>query len=335
VTSSAKLPGEFELIARYFAPLAKGFAGAYALLDDAAVITTQPGQQLVAKTDAIVAGVHFPADEAADLVARKALRVNLSDLAAKGAVPRCYMIDLVLPGTTTEDWVAAFASGLEQDQRTFGMHLIGGDTNMTPGPLTIAVMALGDIPNGKILRRGGARAGDMIFVTGVIGDASLGMAALHGALSELDTTTAGLLIDRYRLPVPRVELGPRLIGLASASIDVSDGLVADLGHICEVSGLGAVVEASRVPLSSAARATIAGDISRLDMALTGGDDYEILFTAAPAATDKIGDLSRASGVPITTIGHMCDVPRATQERVVVLDAAGEPMKLARRGWVHF
>jgi len=335
VKSGSNLPGEFELIARYFAPLARDFPGAYALRDDAAVITPTPGWQLVAKTDAIVAGVHFLPDDPADLVARKALRVNLSDLAAKGAVPRCYMLDLILPDTTTEDWIAAFASGLAHDQQTFGVHLIGGDTNSTPGPLTIAIMAFGEVPSGQILRRGGARPGDTIFVTGAIGDAALGLAALHGALPELDATTAGMLIDRYRLPAPRVDVGPRLIGLASATIDVSDGLVADLGHICEVSGLGAVVEASRVPVSPAARAAIASDVSRLETALAGGDDYEILFTAAPAATGKIDELSRASGLPITAIGQMLEEPSATQERVVVLDAASQSLELARRGWAHF
>jgi thiamine-monophosphate kinase len=158
---------------------------------------------------------------------------------------------------------------------------------------------------------------------------------LHGDLPELDATTAGMLIERYRLPAPRVNVGPRLIGLASATIDVSDGLVADLSHICEVSGLGAVVEASRVPLSPAARAAIAGDVSRSEAALAGGDDYEILFTAAPAASGKIDELSRASGLPITAIGQMLEEPSATQERVVVLDAAGQPLELARRGWAHF
>jgi len=157
LSAGSSLPGEFELIARYFAPLSKGSAGAYGLKDDAAVVTPTPGQQIVAKTDAIVGGVHFRPDDPADLVARKALRVNLSDLAAKGAVPRCYMLDLILPGTTTEEWVAAFARGLAQDQKTFRVHLIGGDTNATPGPLTIAVTALGEVPNGQILRRGGAR----------------------------------------------------------------------------------------------------------------------------------------------------------------------------------
>jgi thiamine-monophosphate kinase len=335
LSAGFSLPGEFELIARYFAPLSKGFPGAYGLQDDAAVVTPTPGQQIVAKTDAIVAGVHFLPDDPADLVAQKALRVNLSDLAAKGAVARCYMLDLIMPSSTTEDWVAAFARGLARDQETFGVHLIGGDTNATPGPLTIALMALGEVPNGQMLRRGGARAGDTIFVSGTIGDATLGLAALRGALPELDAAAAGHLIDRYRLPVPRVGLGPRLIGLASATIDISDGLVADLGHICDVSRLGAVVDAARVPLSDAARRAIGGDRTRLEAALTGGDDYEILFTAPPEAAGKVEQLSREIGLAITPIGEMCAEPSDGRDRVVVLDEPGRPMELTQRGWEHF
>ena len=250
------LPGEFELIARYFAPLAKGFPGAYGLLDDAAVITPAAGHELVAKTDAIVGGVHFLPEDPPDLVARKALRVNLSDLAAKGAIARAYMLDLMLPKRSVEAWIAGFAHGLAQDQDEYGVHLIGGDTDSTPGPVTIAIMAFGEVPTGRIIRRGGARPGDTIFVTGTIGDAALGLEVLRGRLPELDTASAGFLVDRYRLPLPRVTVGPQLIGLATAALDVSDGLIADLGHICEVSDLTAIVEAPRVPLSPAARAAI-------------------------------------------------------------------------------
>ena len=257
------LPGEFELIARYFAPLAKGFPGAYGLLDDAAVIAPPPGHELVAKTDAIVGGVHFLLDDPPDLIARKALRVNLSDLAAKGAVPRAYMLDIMLPKTVTEEWIAAFARGLAQDQDAYGVHLIGGDTDSTPGPVTIAIMAFGDVATGRMIRRGGASAGDTVFVTGTIGDAALGLEVLRGALPNLDTHAASVLVDRYRLPRPRVTLGPRLIGLASAALDVSDGLLADLRHICEVSELAALIERPLVPLSTAARAALAISPARI------------------------------------------------------------------------
>jgi thiamine-monophosphate kinase len=196
-------------------------------------------------------------------------------------------------------------------------------------------MALGEVPNGQMLRRGGARAGDTIFVSGTIGDATLGLAALRGALPELDAAAAGHLIDRYRLPVPRVGLGPRLIGLATATIDISDGLVADLGHICEVSRLGAVVDAARVPLSAPARSAIGDDRTRLEAALTGGDDYEILFSAPPEAVSRVEQLSREIGLAITAIGRMCAEPSDSRGRVVVRDEVGSPMELTQRGWAHF
>lgn len=315
------LPGEFELIERYFAPLARGFPGAYGLRDDAAVIAPAPGHELVAKTDAIIAGVHFLPDDPPELVARKALRVNLSDLAAKGAIPRAYMVDLMLPRTLDEAWVAAFARGLAEDQDEYAVHLIGGDTDSTPGPVTIAVMAFGEVPAGRMIRRAGARAGDTIYVSGTIGDAALGLEALRGALPGLDARVAGFLAGRYRLPQPRVALGARLAGLVSAAIDVSDGLVADLGHLCEASQLAAVVESSRVPLSPAAQAVLAARPELIGTVLTGGDDYEILFTA-PA---------QAPGVPGTPIGRMEAAPAG----VTVLDRRGQRLALARAGWSHF
>ncbi|OGA60867.1 MAG: thiamine-phosphate kinase [Betaproteobacteria bacterium RIFCSPLOWO2_12_FULL_65_14] len=323
-----RVAGEFELIERYFAPLARRYAGAFGLLDDAAVITPAPGHELVVKSDAIVAGVHFLPEDPAELVARKALRVNLSDLAAKGAVPRAYMLDLMLPRTVTEEWIAAFARGLAQDQTEYGVHLIGGDTDSTPGPVTIAVMALGEVPAGRMMLRGGARAGDTVFVTGTIGDAALGLEVLRGALAGLDRQAAAFLVGRYHLPLPRVTLGPQLLGLASAAIDISDGLVADLGHVCEVSGLAAVVEAARVPLSAAARAVLAASPERITTVLTGGDDYEILFTARAAAAGVLD-------VPITPIGRMHAPAAGSEDRVAVVDARGQPLALGRRGWAHF
>lgn len=325
-------PGEFELIARYFAPLARGHAGAYGLLDDVATIAPAAGCELAAKTDAIVAGVHFFADDSADLVAKKALRVNLSDLAAKGARPLAYLIDLILPDDTDEAWIAGFARGLAEDQAEYGIHLVGGDTDRTPGPLTVAVTALGETTLGRTIRRGGARAGDALFVTGTIGDAALGLMALRGGLPNLSPADKGFLGGRYRLPQPRVELGPRLIGLASASIDVSDGLVADLRHLCEVSGVGAEIAAARVPLSQAAQAAIDGERARLVAALTGGDDYEILFTAPKEAAAAIARLAAEVQVPITAIGETVAAPRPA---VTVLDATGRALPLAAEGWTHF
>jgi thiamine-monophosphate kinase len=335
VNRGSGLPGEFELIAHYFAPLAKGFPGAYGLLDDAAVITPAAGHELVAKTDAIVGSVHFLPDDPPDLVARKALRVNLSDLAAKGAIARAYMLDLMLPYSTVEAWVAGFAHGLALDQDEYEVHLIGGDTDSTPGPVTIAIMAFGEVPTGRIIRRGGARPGDTIFLTGTIGDAALGLEVLRGRLPQLDAASAGFLIDRYRLPQPRVTVGPRLIGLATAALDVSDGLIADLGHICEVSDLTAIVEAGRVPLSPAARSVIAAEPERLATALTGGDDYEILFTAPQAVVGELAELSHTLGIAITAIGHMSTPSAGAEKRVTVMAADGPLLRFASDGWRHF
>ena len=325
---------EFALIAKHFAPLAAGFAGAYGLVDDVAVIAPAPGHELVAKTDAIVAGIHFFADDPADLVAKKALRVNLSDLAAKGAVPRAYLLDLIVPRDVEESWIAAFARGLAADQAEYRIHLIGGDTDMTPGPATIAITALGEIATGRVIRRGGAAIGDGVYVTGSIGDGALGLKAVRGELPELEPRAAGFLIDRYRLPRPRVALGPHLVGIVSASLDVSDGLVADLRHLCEVSRVAAIVAAARVPLSPAARAAIRDDGDRLKAALTGGDDYEILFTAPASAAPAIAALSARLGVAVTAIGEI--VPRTPDGGdVVVLDASGNAVPLDREGWQHF
>ena len=336
IMSKPSMPDEFELIARYFAPLARGFPGAYGLLDDVALITPASGNELAVKTDTIVAGIDFLPDDPANLVARKALRVNLSDLAAKGAAPRTYLLDLVLPNTVDEAWIADFSAGLAHDQAEYGIHLIGGDMSSTSGPITIAVTAIGEVPIGRVIRRGGAQAGDTVFVTGTIGDAALGLSVLRAALPSLDAASAAFLVDRYRLPQPRVSLGPQLIGIATAALDVSDGLVADLRHICAVSRLSAVIETRLVPLSPAARVAIDDDPERLATTLTGGDDYEILFTGPPAATARVGVLSRLFDTPIAPIGCMMALlSGGAQPGVVVLDNVGRPLSFASEGWTHF
>jgi thiamine-monophosphate kinase len=323
------------LVARHFAPLARAFAGAYGLLDDAAVISPGSGNELVVKTDAIVASVDFPPDTAPDLIARKVLRVNLSDLAAKGALPRAYLLDLLLPVTVDERWIAEFAAGLKRDQAEYGVHLIGGDLSSTPGPVAIAVTVFGETPIGRIIRRGGARADDTIFVTGTIGDAALGLAALRGELVELNDDSRGFLVDRYRVPQPRVTLGPGLIEVATAAIDISDGLIADLRHLCDVSRVDALVEAKSVPLSPAARKAIASDPQRLETALTGGDDYEVLFTAPPDAAERISELARSAGTAITPIGRMTHSLQGHASHLVVLDDGGRPISFTAEGWTHF
>ncbi len=316
------LPAEFEFIARHFRALAG--PGALDLADDAAAFLPPPGRLLVAAADAMVQGVHFLPDDPADSIARKLLRVNLSDLAAMGACPLGYLLTLALPPDRTEPWFDGFCAGLAADQAAFGLYLLGGDTTATPsGPLVLSLTILGHAAPGGILRRDGAAAGDRLWVTGTVGDAALGLAVLQGRLRE----AGGELVDRYRLPRPRLGFGAGLHGIASAAIDVSDGLVQDCGHLCRGSGLAATLDASLLPLSDAARA--AGP-AWLETCLTGGDDYELLLAVPQDREADLLALSRRTGVPVTRIGAM----RAGASRVRVLDAAGGEVRLARPGWSH-
>ncbi|MGH6952604.1 MAG: thiamine-phosphate kinase, partial [Alphaproteobacteria bacterium] len=316
------LPDEFALIARFFRPLAAGEPGAFALTDDAAVIAPPPGCELVVTTDMVVAGVHFLPDDPARLVAKKVLRVNLSDLAAMGARPRAYLLAAAFPRTLGEDWLAEFAGGLGEDQAAFGVTLIGGDTTATDGPLTLSVTALGEVRAGSAIRRAGARAGDSIYLSGTLGDGALGLRVLTGGLAGLPEAARAALVGRYRVPEPRVSLGVRLVGLAHAAIDVSDGLMADLGHIAEASGVAAEVEASTLPFSSAARAALEADPALLAAALAGGDDYELLFTVDPGSDSSVRELSDALGLALTRIGRV-----RAGAGVRVLDRSGAPIAL--------
>jgi len=326
----ADRPGEFALIERYLAPLAKSCPGALSLTDDAAVLQISAGQDLVVTKDAVVAGVHFLEGESPDVVAARALRVNLSDLAAMGARPTVYLMALALPPSIDAAWLEAFAAQLAEDQGTYGIALAGGDTVATPGPLTISITALGEVQAGGALTRSGAQAGDRIFVSGTIGDAGLGLAALKSQLGKASDQDVTAAVRRHRFPEPRLSLGQRLVGLANAAIDVSDGLVADLRHICDASGRGAEILAAAVPMSEAVEAHIAAEPSWRAEALTAGDDYELLFTAQPGAADEVISASRAAGVPVTDIGIVIE-----DGGVTVLAGDGKPMKLDAGGYAHF
>lgn len=318
------LPGEFELIRRYFAPLAAGFPGALGLEDDAATYQPPAGHELVLTADALVEGRHYLADDPADLIARKMLRVNLSDLAAKGAKAVGYLMTTALGPGIDEAWIAKFTQGLAADQREFGVSLMGGDTVATPGPTTLSVTALGIVPQGKALRRKGARVGDKLYVSGTIGDGALGLKVLRGALFDLDPAQRGMLADRYHLPRPRMKLGAALLGHAHAAMDISDGLAADAGHIAEASRCGIVIHADRVPLSAAAQEALARDLELLPEILTGGDDYELLFTAAELQP------AWSTAAPVTEIGEI-----VAGEGVRVLDRDGNEIALTSRGFQHF
>lgn len=328
----AGLPGEFDLIARYFRPLAAGMPGALGLEDDACTYLPEPGQELVLTADALVSGVHFLPEDPPGLVARKMLRVNLSDLAAKGATPVGYLMTTAFPRETDEAWVAAFAAGLALDQAEFGISLMGGDTVATPGPLSLSVTAIGQVPAGRAIRRNGARPGDVVLVSGTIGDGALGLRVLRGDLIGLAGAARDILAGRYRLPQPRVELGKALLasGLVHAMMDVSDGLVADLRHIADASRVGAVLDAARVPLSEAAAAVLADDTELLPLLLTGGDDYELLLTAAPDSVGPLLEVAGRAGTPLTPVGRI-----VAGTGLGVMDRDQQPVILGGEGFRHF
>jgi thiamine-monophosphate kinase len=322
--------GEFELIASLFAPLARKEPGAFGLTDDAAALTPKPGHDFIITTDAIVEGVHFLAGDPPDTIAQKALRVNLSDLAAKGARPRAYLLTAVLPANINDAWLKAFAAGLKRDQERFAVTLVGGDTVATPGPLTVNIAAIGEAESGRMLRRAGAQIADDVWVSGTVGDAALGLRLLKGEDLGLDAKRGRALIESFRLPEPRLAVGQGLVGLAHACLDVSDGLVADLGHIANVSDMGIEIEAAEVPLSPAAAAVIAAGRASLADLLTAGDDYELAFTAPASSRQRLAALAAKTSVPLTRIG------KAVKGRAVnVRDRNGMLMPLPRTGYTHF
>ena len=326
--------GEFGRIARFFRPLAAGFPGALDLTDDAAIIAVPPGHELVVTTDAIVAGVHFLPDDPPRDIARKALRVNLSDLAAKGARPLAYTLTLALGRDVGDGWVEAFAGGLADDQAEFGIALAGGDSVSTSGPIWVSITVFGLARAGGMVRRGGARAGDIVLVTGTIGDAALGLAVAQGRLDVRSEDSAALL-DRYRLPRPRTALAAAIAEHAHAALDVSDGLAADFGHLCRASNLRGQIAVERIPLSPAAGRALSADPSRLSDILTGGDDYEILLAAPAGAAPALRLAAGNAGIALTEIGAIVGPPvgEAAPEAAFV-DSDGRPIALERAGWTH-
>lgn len=318
---------EFDLIARHFAPLAAGEAGALGLLDDAAVLDVPPGQQLVITTDALIAGVHFLESLSAEDIAHKVVGVNLSDLAAMGAKPRAVFLAAQFPSFTDEAWIAAFAAGLGEALKDSGASLLGGDTVATPGPMAFTLTALGFAPQGHVLTRAGAQAGDAVFVTGTIGDGALGLLSLTGKLAP-----DAYLARRYARPEPRFVFAQALAasGLATACIDISDGLAADVGHICTASNVSALIEAARVPLSDSARTAVTENPALLHTILAGGDDYELAFTTAPENAPAIAALATDAGLGVTQIGNIA----AGLPGVRVEDETGCPLDLGRGGHVH-
>ncbi len=318
------------MIAKLFAPLAANDPGAFGLADDAAAVQVPSGQDLVVTKDMLVEGVHFLRDDPPDLVAKKALRVNLSDLAAKGATPKNYLLALSLAPWIGDAWLTRFAAGLADDQKRFAVTLIGGDTTATTGPLTLSITAFGTVPSGHMIHRKGARPRDAVFVTGSIGDAGAGLAVLKGEGVGLSDFDRSALISRYQLPEPRVSIGPQLLGIASSALDVSDGLLADLGHIAKVSDVRIAVDAAKIPVARATQALWGQGRETVLRAATAGDDYEIAFTAPASARKRIDALSRSSGVAIAEIGRV-----EAGSGAHLLDEKGKPIPVPRAGFTHF
>ena len=329
MASHDETSAEDRLIARHFAPLAT-HPGALGLTDDAAFITPPPGSEIVLKADAIIGGVHFFPEDDAATVAQKALRVNLSDLASKGATPLGYLLSLALPKDIGEAWLARFAQGLREDAERYGCPLFGGDTDRTPGPITISIAMVGSVPAGTMVRRAGAKPGDLVFVSGSVGDSTLGLVLRKGLDVPLSEAQRQHLASRYLLPQPRNALAEAVRMHASASMDVSDGLAGDFAKLCRVSQVGAEVEAARVPLSDAARAVVAADPKLLLTALSGGDDYEIVCTVPPAKAAGFRAAAEAAGVPVSEIGRVIAGQGAR-----FLGADGQPLVFERASFSHF
>ena len=324
--------GEDSLISRYFRPLVTD-PGAFDLDDDAAVLKAL-GEDIVVTTDAIVEGVHFLPDDPPDTIARKALRVNLSDLAAKGATPAGFVLTLALRAAD-ETWLTAFARGLGEDAGRFGCPLLGGDTVSTPGPKMISITAFGRVAEGKMVHRSGAKPGDRVVVTGTIGDAALGLDLLKGgaaatALAD-DAAAKAMLVERYRVPQPRNALANAVRDHASAAMDVSDGLAGDLAKLCAASGVSAVIDAPSIPLSAPAATLLARGTVGIAAIVSGGDDYEILCAIPESSLEVFAREAALAGVAVTSIGTViagAAVPK-------FLDAQGTAIALQRLSYSHF
>ena len=326
--------GEERLIAKYFAPIAR-HPGALRLSDDAAMLTPPAGCDLVLTKDAIVAGVHFFAGDPVDAIARKALRMNLSDLAAKGALPAGFLLALALPENVTDAWLESFAQGLGGDADAYACPLLGGDTVKTPGPLIVSITAFGFVPQGRMVQRRGAKPSDRIVVTGTIGDAALGLRLRSDADAarrwNLDDTSREHLLERYLLPQPRSALAQLVQAHASAAMDVSDGLAGDLAKLCRASGVTAQIDVARIPLSGGARTALAAEPALIETILAGGDDYEILCTVPAAESHAFIAAAQAAGVAAAEIGRVM----AGEGSPRVIGADGKPLSLSKTSFSHF
>jgi len=314
--------GEFEQIAKIMAPLAQKAKGAFGLTDDAAVFQHAPDQEIVVTTDTLIAGVHFFASDPPETIARKLLGVNLSDLAAMGAQPLHYTLNASYPRDIKLDWLKSFAAGLKAMQDTYGIVLLGGDTTATPGPLCLSLTAFGTVPKGQAIRRTTARVGDLICTSGTIGDGALGLLVAQGRLED----QSGHLLGRYRCPQPRTALGVALSSLATACLDISDGLLTDFTHMKK----GGEIYLSSIPLSKPAQHLLEQDSELFATILNGGDDYELLFCVAPENENVLKTIAQKTATPITVIGRI-----TTGEGVRLLDQDNNQVPVETAGYRHF
>lgn len=314
---------ERDRIRQFFAPLTRGEIGSFQLTDDAATLTPPPRHALVVTTDSVIEGVHVLPSASPQHYAQKLLRRNLSDLAAMGAKPWRYTLNIHRTAVMDDAWFAAFTAALLADQETFNMLLIGGDSTSGNGPIHLSMTCLG-LADGAVLRRDGAKPGDDIYVSGTIGDAALGLTLL-----QQNPAAISPLVARYHLPEPRLELGLALRGIASAAMDISDGLIADLTQLCEASSVGAILQRDAVPLHAGTQPMLQQNAALWPVILNGGDDYELLFTAHPSQRAALGDIAKKLALPCTRIGSV-----TSTRHVELLDGAGHALPLPQGGWEH-
>ena len=299
--------------------------------DDAALLDVTPGQQLVMATDTLVSGVHFPATASGHQVATRALCVNLSDMAAMGANPRWFTLALTLPrDKANAEWLADFSAGLGEIASQYDVALVGGDT--TSGPLTLTLSVVGEAPAGKALTRSGASPGDSIFVTGNLGDGAAALEIVSSILENAERSDSDRLLQRFYCPQPQIQAGLKLRSVASACIDVSDGLLADLGHICKASAVTAVVQAEQVPIAADVRQV--SPLDALEWALCGGDDYQLCFTVAPTQLATVERWVQSGELDASKIG-IIEVSKESINLVSVVDKNNNSLTIEKPGYNHF
>ena len=318
---------EFEMIQHYFRPLTLGHTESEALQDDAAILDIPDGYDLVISSDTLNGGTHFLKKEAPANIAHKALRVNLSDMAAMGAKPYCYQMNLAFSQFPDEEWVKEFSAALLEDSKAFDIFCSGGDTTVAEGPLLVSMTVTGIVPKGKAVKRSTAQAGDLVVLTGPIGRAAVGVKVMLGVL-EIEYPQS--FLEVCHKPQPRTSISAEICQYARAAVDVSDGLLADLGHVCHSSGVGAQLELDKIPFTDETKALVAADTITHETLLTGGDDYEIAMAVAPENIESFTAAAAAKNVALSVIGTF-----AEGQGVEVTDPAGQKMEFQRAGWTHF